>query len=56
MQKRGLDVITPTQEQQQQWRALMQSVYPSIRGSLVPESWFDEALQAATTKTATNGH
>lgn len=56
MQKRGLDVITPTQQQKQQWRALMQSVYPSIRGSLVPEQWFDEALQAATTKTAANGH
>lgn len=56
MQERGLEVITPTPQQRRQWRALMKSVYPSIRGSLVPESWFDEALQAATQEPDTNGH
>jgi TRAP-type C4-dicarboxylate transport system substrate-binding protein len=56
MQKRGLTVITPTQEQIKEWRTVMESVYPKIRGSLVPADWFDDAIQAAAEVSMSNGH
>ncbi len=55
MQKRGLKVIKPTPQQIQSWRAVMQTVYPKIRGMLMPEPWFDDALRAATTESFSNG-
>lgn len=56
MQKRGLTVITPTQEQIKEWRTVMESVYPKIRGSIVPADWFDDAIQAAAEVSMSNGH
>lgn len=47
MQKRGLKVIRPTLVQLRNWRAVMKAAYPKIRGSIVPEVWFDDAIQAA---------
>lgn len=56
MQKRGLVVITPSEEQIQHWRALMEATYVKIRGSLIQEDWFDEALKALGKETAAIGH
>lgn len=48
MQKHGLKVITLTEDQRKEWRQFVdQTAYPKIRGNLVPEKWFDEALGAA---------
>ena len=47
MKKRGLQIITPTPEQVDEWRAVMQGAYPKIRGPIVPENWFDDAIRAA---------
>ena len=41
--KWGLSVHAMTPELQQQWRTFAESVYPKIRGSLVPPEVFDEA-------------
>lgn len=56
MKKRGLKIIKPTDEQAKEWRMAMEAVYPKIRGPIVPEEWFDDALQAASGETSTNGH
>jgi TRAP-type C4-dicarboxylate transport system substrate-binding protein len=45
MKERGLQVIEPEEELVAQWRALMQTAYPKLRGSIIPEEWFDEALR-----------
>ncbi len=51
MQKRGLKVIKLTDEQQKEWKEFAtRSAYPIIRGKLVPEKWFDEAMRAAKGK------
>jgi TRAP-type C4-dicarboxylate transport system substrate-binding protein len=42
MQKRGLKVSQMTPDVEAQWRALFESVYPKIRGNLVPADMFDE--------------
>ncbi|MFQ5865933.1 MAG: TRAP transporter substrate-binding protein DctP [bacterium] len=55
MKKRGLKVIVPSPEQAKEWRTVMEAVYPRIRGPIVPEAWFDDALQAAG-ESSTNGH
>lgn len=48
MQKHGLKVITLTEPQLKEWRQFVdQTAYPKIRGSLVPDKWFDEAMRAA---------
>jgi TRAP-type C4-dicarboxylate transport system substrate-binding protein len=41
MQKRGLTVHTPTPEVEAEWRQLAESVYPKIRGAMVPADMFD---------------
>ncbi len=56
MQKRGLKIIKPTEEQAEEWRRVMEAVYPKIRGPIVPEAWFDDALRAAAGVSLTNGH
>ncbi|MFQ5604212.1 MAG: TRAP transporter substrate-binding protein DctP [bacterium] len=56
MQKHGLKIITPTENQKKQWRAVMQTTYSKIRGTIVPEQWFDEALNAAANEMLTNGY
>jgi TRAP-type C4-dicarboxylate transport system substrate-binding protein len=56
MKKRGLKIITPTEEQAKEWQIVMESVYPKIRGPIVSEQWFDDAIQAVTSENSTNGH
>ena len=44
MKKRGLSVNRPNDEQRKAWEALAESVYPRIRGTLVPADAFDEVF------------
>ena len=44
MKKRGLKVTHPTPEQMQEWNALADSLYPRIRGTMVPADTFDEVM------------
>ena len=41
MQERGLEVYQPDGEARQKWNELVRSVWPRIRGSMVPEDTFD---------------
>lgn len=45
MVKRGLTVTKVTPEVEAEWRATAESVYPKVRGSLVPTDIFDETLK-----------
>lgn len=45
MTKRGLTVTKITPEVEAEWRTTAESVYPKIRGSLVPADIFDETLK-----------
>ena len=56
MQQHGLKVLKLTNQEIARWRNAMQKIYPKIRGSLVPEAWFDEALQVVSGKSLTNGN
>lgn len=42
MKKRGLKVTVPTAEQEAQWRAAAEEVYPRMRGTIVPADMWDE--------------
>ena len=42
MTKRGLKVSRMTPEAESEWRTLFESVYPKLRGGLVPADMFDE--------------
>ena len=44
MRNRGLQVITPTPDLEQQWRDAATAVYPKVRGDLIPEADFDEVV------------
>jgi len=46
MKKRGLQVHTPTPEIDAEWRQLAASVYPKIRGPIVPVDTFDAVQHA----------
>ena len=46
MQKRGLTVIKPDDVQLIKWHDLIRASYPHLRGKMVPEEWFDAALQS----------
>jgi TRAP-type C4-dicarboxylate transport system substrate-binding protein len=45
MQKRGLKVTKVTPEVEAEWRTTAEAVYPKIRGKLVPEDVFDQAIK-----------
>ena len=45
MKKRGLKVIVPSKTQANLWKKIMENAYPQIRGTVIPEDWFDEALK-----------
>ncbi len=45
MKARGLTVVQPTPELVKAWRDLFESAYPSLRGSVIPADWFDQALR-----------
>lgn len=45
MQKRGLQVHPVSPEAEQEWRRFSESLYPEIRGHIVPADTFDQVLQ-----------
>ncbi len=45
MRKRGLHVVTVTARQRADWQRLTETLYPKIRGPIVPPEAFDEALR-----------
>jgi TRAP-type C4-dicarboxylate transport system substrate-binding protein len=45
MKKRGLTVVPVSAAQKAEWQKLTQSMYPEIRGRIVPPEAFDEALR-----------
>ncbi len=45
MKKRGLSVVPVSAAQKAQWQKLTESLYPRIRGRIVPAEAFDEALR-----------
>ena len=45
MEKRGLTVTRVTPEIEAEWRTAAEAVYPMIRGKIVPEDIFDQALR-----------
>jgi TRAP-type C4-dicarboxylate transport system substrate-binding protein len=45
MRRRGLRVLTPTPEAEAAWRAMSESFYPRIRGTMVPADMFDEVVR-----------
>jgi TRAP-type transport system periplasmic protein len=45
MQRRGLQVLTLTPEVEAQWRAMSETFYPRIRGTMVPADMFDEVMR-----------
>ena len=47
MQARGLTVIEPSPEILEEWRKLFEGGYHRLRGEMIPEDWFDEALRVA---------
>jgi TRAP-type C4-dicarboxylate transport system substrate-binding protein len=55
MRKRGLQVHSLTPEQEAEWRQLAESVYPRIRGTMVPADMFDAVQAALSDHRATAG-
>lgn len=47
MQKRGLKVIKPNEDQYKEWQNVVKASYVKIRGTLIPNQWFDDAMRAA---------
>ena len=45
MKKRGLTVVPVTDAQRAEWQKLTETLYPEIRGRVVPPEAFDEALR-----------
>ena len=45
MQKRGLQVHAVTKEAEEEWRKFSESMYPEIRGHIVPADTFDKVMQ-----------
>jgi TRAP-type C4-dicarboxylate transport system substrate-binding protein len=45
MKKRGLTVVPVSAAQRAQWQKLTESIYPRIRGKIVPAEAFDEAMR-----------
>jgi len=47
MEARGLTVVKPSPKILEEWKTLFESGYHRLRGEMIPEEWFDIALQAA---------
>jgi TRAP-type C4-dicarboxylate transport system substrate-binding protein len=45
MRKRGLTVVPVTAAQKAEWQKLTESIYPQIRGKILPAEAFDEAMR-----------
>ena len=56
MEKRGLKVTRVTPEIEAEWRAMGESVYPQVRGRVVPADVFDQALKFIKEYRATQRH
>jgi TRAP-type C4-dicarboxylate transport system substrate-binding protein len=46
MKKRGLTVLSLKGKQREEWHKTIKSVWPKMRGEIVPEKWFDAAVGA----------
>jgi TRAP-type C4-dicarboxylate transport system substrate-binding protein len=55
MVKRGLTVVTLDAAALQQWRTVVEGVYPTIRGKFIPEAAFDAGLKARDACRAAGG-
>jgi TRAP-type C4-dicarboxylate transport system substrate-binding protein len=55
MQKRGLQVHPVTKEEEEEWRKFSESMYPEIRGHIVPADTFDKVMQLLHDYRATQG-
>jgi TRAP-type C4-dicarboxylate transport system substrate-binding protein len=55
MKKRGLVVHKPNAAEMQEWNALAESLYPRIRGSMVPADTFDEVFKHVKAYRASQG-
>ncbi|MGA9980997.1 MAG: TRAP transporter substrate-binding protein DctP [Candidatus Sulfotelmatobacter sp.] len=55
MQKRGLQVHTVSKEEEEEWRKFSESMYPEIRGRIVPADTFDKVMQLLHDYRATHG-
>jgi len=44
MQKRGLQIHTVSKEEEAEWRRFSESLYPNIRGTIVPAEMFDQVV------------
>jgi TRAP-type C4-dicarboxylate transport system substrate-binding protein len=45
MRERGVQIVHVTPEDYREWEQFTESVYPEIRGKIVPARYFDEALR-----------
>lgn len=45
MEKRGLEVVEVSPEAYGEWEETLQTMYPEIRGAVIPARYFDEALR-----------
>ncbi len=61
MVKRGLKVVSVSPDAVRDWRKLTETIYPDIRGRMIPAAYFDEVLKlrdeyrnAAIKRTLTN--
>ncbi len=45
MKKRGLNVVPVSPAQKAEWQKLTESIYPKVRGPIVPAEAFDEAMK-----------
>jgi TRAP-type C4-dicarboxylate transport system substrate-binding protein len=43
----GLTIVTPPPDIVAEWRSLVESHYPGIKGAVIPADWFEEALAIA---------
>jgi TRAP-type transport system periplasmic protein len=48
MQKKGLTVHPVTPQIEEQWRQLTKTIYPQMRGKMVPADIFDEVQRLVT--------
>lgn len=55
MQKRGLQLQPVSKEAQQEWERFSQSIYPKIRGNIVPADVFDNVMQVLRDYRASQG-
>jgi TRAP-type C4-dicarboxylate transport system substrate-binding protein len=55
MEKRGLQVHAVSNESEEEWRRFSESLYPKIRGNIVPADVFDEVMQVLREYRATQG-